>query len=125
MNCPYCGADSSVIDSRTAGLKIRRRRKCKDCSKRFTTYELCVSVILEASNTLKQVMKLLDEGDILDVGNNEEQQIENLLKGAHRPRTRKPPRPKGIRGAAKPQVPSPSHPWRNGKVAAATHEVAA
>jgi transcriptional repressor NrdR len=42
MKCPFCGnPDSKVIDSRSAenGLVIRRRRECKDCGKRFTTYE--------------------------------------------------------------------------------------
>jgi len=42
MKCPYCGkADSVVIDSREADdqNKIRRRRGCNSCDKRFTTYE--------------------------------------------------------------------------------------
>ena len=40
MRCPYCGADESkVIDSRPTedGEKIRRRRECLSCKKRFTT----------------------------------------------------------------------------------------
>lgn len=43
MKCPYCNyEDSKVIDSRPAddGEKIRRRRECLSCSKRFTTYEI-------------------------------------------------------------------------------------
>ena len=42
MKCPYCGElDSKVIDSRPTedGEKIRRRRECLSCAKRFTTYE--------------------------------------------------------------------------------------
>ena len=40
MKCPYCGyLDSKVIDSRPAEEKIRRRRECLSCFKRFTTYE--------------------------------------------------------------------------------------
>jgi transcriptional repressor NrdR len=42
MNCPFCGyPDSKVIDSRSAesGQVIRRRRECKNCRKRFTTFE--------------------------------------------------------------------------------------
>ena len=42
MRCPYCGADESkVIDSRPTedGEKIRRRRECEECKRRFTTYE--------------------------------------------------------------------------------------
>lgn len=40
MKCPHCGAsDSRVVDTRTSGDGIRRRRHCKKCRKRFTTYE--------------------------------------------------------------------------------------
>lgn len=42
MRCPYCGyEESKVIDSRPTeeGEKIRRRRECLKCQKRFTTYE--------------------------------------------------------------------------------------
>ncbi len=43
MKCPYCGwEDSKVVDSRPAddGERIRRRRECFKCGKRFTTYEM-------------------------------------------------------------------------------------
>lgn len=43
MKCPYCGKeDSKVIDSRPSdeGEKIRRRRECLSCFRRFTTYEI-------------------------------------------------------------------------------------
>lgn len=41
MNCPYCGYfDSKVIDSRPSEEKIRRRRECLSCAKRFTSYEV-------------------------------------------------------------------------------------
>ncbi len=42
MNCQYCGQNNTVvIDSRDSedGVAIRRRRKCEDCGRRFTTYE--------------------------------------------------------------------------------------
>lgn len=42
MKCPYCGYyDSGVIESRHIEneLVVRRRRICKKCNKRFTTYE--------------------------------------------------------------------------------------
>lgn len=40
MNCPYCGTlDSRVIDTRSSGERIRRRRQCDACKRRFTTYE--------------------------------------------------------------------------------------
>lgn len=41
MRCPFCGCeDSKVIDSRPCDGKIRRRRECPKCGKRFTTYEI-------------------------------------------------------------------------------------
>ena len=43
MKCPYCGfEESKVIDSRPTdeGERIRRRRECLKCTKRFTTYEI-------------------------------------------------------------------------------------
>ncbi|MEB2288962.1 MAG: transcriptional regulator NrdR [Anaerolineae bacterium] len=42
MKCPYCEADnkSRVIDTtRDAQGGIRRRRECKKCGRRFSTYE--------------------------------------------------------------------------------------
>jgi len=42
MRCPYCKKDhDQVINSRSAddGYAIRRRRKCLDCHRRYTTYE--------------------------------------------------------------------------------------
>ncbi len=42
MRCPFCGfVESKVIDSRPTdeNERIRRRRECLQCSKRFTTYE--------------------------------------------------------------------------------------
>ena len=47
MKCPFCGyEESKVIDSRPTdeGEKIRRRRECIACQKRFTTYEIIESV---------------------------------------------------------------------------------
>lgn len=49
MKCPYCGyTDSKVIDSRPAddSARIRRRRECLSCTKRFTTYEIVETVPL-------------------------------------------------------------------------------
>ncbi len=47
MKCPFCNyEESKVIDSRPTdeGEKIRRRRECISCGKRFTTYEIIESV---------------------------------------------------------------------------------
>lgn len=54
MKCPFCNAaDTSVIDSRVSdeGDRIRRRRRCLTCGKRFTTYE---TVELRMPQVVKQ-----------------------------------------------------------------------
>ena len=43
MKCPFCGSlDSRVVDSRPTddNDRIRRRRECINCGKRFTTFEI-------------------------------------------------------------------------------------
>lgn len=47
MKCPFCSyEESKVIDSRPTdeGERIRRRRECLKCAKRFTTYEMIESL---------------------------------------------------------------------------------
>lgn len=42
MRCPACGVDDDrVVDSRPAdgGAAVRRRRECRACAQRFTTFE--------------------------------------------------------------------------------------
>ena len=52
MICPFCRHDDSrVVDSRPAeeGTLIRRRRECTSCSRRFTTSETSVLLIVKRS----------------------------------------------------------------------------
>ncbi|MBP0133042.1 MAG: transcriptional repressor NrdR [Nitrosospira sp.] len=54
MKCPFCNAeDTSVVDSRVSeeGSRVRRRRRCLSCEKRFTTYE---TVELRLPQVVKQ-----------------------------------------------------------------------
>ena len=47
IKCPYCSyLESKVVESRCTddGLKVRRRRECEECHRRFTTYEVIESV---------------------------------------------------------------------------------
>ena len=47
MKCPFCSfEESKVVDSRPTdeGERIRRRRECLSCTKRFTTYEMIESL---------------------------------------------------------------------------------
>lgn len=58
MKCPYCGfEESKVIDTRMIddGEKIRRRRACLNCGKRFTTHEVIEYVpIIVVKNDLSR-----------------------------------------------------------------------
>jgi transcriptional repressor NrdR len=39
MTCPVCGAKTVVTNSRADNDNVRRRRECRECGYRFTTYE--------------------------------------------------------------------------------------
>lgn len=40
MKCPYCENETTKVkDSRETEGKVRRRRECTECERRFTTYE--------------------------------------------------------------------------------------
>jgi transcriptional repressor NrdR len=41
MNCPACGAETQVLETRSTegGAAVRRRRACKECGRRFTSFE--------------------------------------------------------------------------------------
>ena len=48
MHCPFCNfEDTKVIDSRLAGegRQVRRRRECRKCGERYTTFETAVLVM--------------------------------------------------------------------------------
>lgn len=62
MKCPYCGyEESKVVDSRPTdeGERIRRRRECLKCAKRFTTYELieCLPIIVIKKDKSRESFK--------------------------------------------------------------------
>ena len=42
MNCPNCGGKTRTIDSRDRdeGNMTYRRRECRKCGERFTTFEI-------------------------------------------------------------------------------------
>jgi transcriptional repressor NrdR len=56
MKCPFCKhEDTQVLDTRVSeDDSIRRRRRCNDCEKRFTTYErieLAMPVIVKKNGS--------------------------------------------------------------------------
>ena len=40
ITCPNCGDASDVIDSQPSGNTKRRRRQCRGCGEKWTTYEM-------------------------------------------------------------------------------------
>ena len=71
MKCPYCGyEESKVIDSRPTdeGERIRRRRECLHCSKRFTTYEKVETIpliVIKKDNNREQYERSKIEHGVL------------------------------------------------------------
>lgn len=59
MNCPKCNAcDWKVVDKRDTENLIRRRRQCKNCGARITTYEAEASELIEPkSEHLKRIRR--------------------------------------------------------------------
>jgi transcriptional repressor NrdR len=56
VRCPFCRHDDSrVIDSRSIeeGAAIRRRRECAACSRRFTTSETSVLLVVKRSGAVE------------------------------------------------------------------------
>ena len=57
MRCPFCQhEDTQVLDTRASdeGDSVRRRRRCSQCDKRFTTYErieLAMPVIVKKNGS--------------------------------------------------------------------------
>ena len=72
MKCPFCGyTESKVVDSRPTddSERIRRRRECLRCQKRFTTYEVVetVPIIVIKKNGMQEPFdreKLLRETEL-------------------------------------------------------------
>lgn len=63
LKCPFCGfEESKVIDSRPTdeGERIRRRRECMSCGKRFTTYEIIETVPIVVVKRTNRVRSLTE-----------------------------------------------------------------
>lgn len=92
MKCPFCADEESrVIDSRSAddGERIRRRRECMKCMKRFTTYEVIetIPIIVVKKNKSREVFNrdkilsgLLKACEKRQISINELESIVNLIE---------------------------------------------
>jgi transcriptional regulator NrdR family protein len=68
MECLECGGDTKVIDSRPSkNNRIRRRRECLFCDKRWTTYESIVDTKPLKGIEILHEFKLKDQNYILIV----------------------------------------------------------
>lgn len=57
MHCPFCqNPDTKVVDTRISDDRhsIRRRRECPKCSKRFTTLETTMLLVVKRSGNVEQ-----------------------------------------------------------------------
>ena len=71
MKCPFCSSENTrVIDSRPAddNNSIRRRRRCDECGKRFTTYEKVETIpliVIKKDNNREQYDRAKIEAGVL------------------------------------------------------------
>ncbi len=66
MKCPYCGkCSTNVVDTRESSERIRRRRECSDCDRRFTTYETVEKYDIQVTKRSGDIMEF-DEEKIRD-----------------------------------------------------------
>ena len=62
MKCIYCEQSSTrVVDTRESEDKVRRRRECKNCGRRFTTYETAEKLDLTVVKRDKEDEKFQEE----------------------------------------------------------------
>ena len=62
MKCIYCEESSTrVVDTRESEDKVRRRRECKNCGRRFTTYETAEKIDLTVVKRDKEDEKFQEQ----------------------------------------------------------------
>ena len=73
MNCPLCGNELRVVDSRPSGSSIRRRRDCDYCRFRTTTYEITMDEMIrfqklerEKQDIMNTIRALIIKYDLQD-----------------------------------------------------------
>lgn len=60
MKCPYCESTKhEVMDSRRVPKAIRRRRMCKLCSRKWTTYERSTMDVSEFGRGVHRRVRLI------------------------------------------------------------------
>lgn len=74
MNCPFCShQENQVIDSRISHYNqipgIRRRRLCRQCNKRFSSFEMTINDLegvepATLNGILEQIIKLFKDAPV-------------------------------------------------------------
>ena len=65
IECPWCGSSKTrVIDSRPESRRgmVRRRRECKGCTARWTTYEVDADRLDLLEDSIRKRSDPLDSG---------------------------------------------------------------
>lgn len=56
MKCPTCGRNASIVlDSRKVRDYVKRKRECPKCGRKWTTYELNITKLVNVSEQLGMV----------------------------------------------------------------------
>lgn len=90
MKCPYCTNNATtVVDTRESRERVRRRRECKKCGRRFTTYETVekydVKVVKRSGEEENFDEEKIREGIIKAAGNRiDEEKVENTVESIKR-----------------------------------------
>ena len=58
--CKRCGGDSAVLDTRSSGDEVKRRRKCVSCGHRWSTFETTSRDISTHIKELRQAVLQAD-----------------------------------------------------------------
>lgn len=70
MKCPECGSmESAILDTRDYATYRRRRRKCKVCASRYTTYEVDGTVFSSVQTVAVALSQLVSaaSGPLVDL----------------------------------------------------------
>ena len=68
MKCPYCGGKTKTMQSRQRNEVYQRRHECKDCHRRYSTYELSIEEYKQLKKYKKRWECLEREGLHCDKG---------------------------------------------------------
>ena len=63
MNCPNCGGKTMVVDSRDSKqyeICRLRRRKCNECGKMFSTYEILSEDLIDGKKAKHDLNKIIE-----------------------------------------------------------------